>query len=67
MEGGELTEWLVIRYRFNENTLLWEYDDTMVFGSDELLLKYLREQSHTASNYRHEITRLMRAVQGENP
>ena len=51
-----MTEWLVIRYKFNEGTRCWEPDGYMTFESDEALLGYLRSQASTARDYRHEIT-----------
>ncbi len=51
-----MTEWLVIRYKFNEGTRCWEPDGYMTFESDEALLGYLRSQASKARDYRHEIT-----------
>ena len=55
-----MTEWVVVRYKFDEATRCWVYAGTMIFGSDELLLEYLRSQAHAAQDYRHEITVLLR-------
>ncbi|KUH34241.1 hypothetical protein APY94_02915 [Thermococcus celericrescens] len=57
-----MTEWVVIRYKFNEITKCWEYDGVTILGSDELLLEYLRSQAHVGSvlHYRYEITAMLR-------
>ncbi|AJC72794.1 hypothetical protein X802_08420 [Thermococcus guaymasensis DSM 11113] len=52
-----MSEWLVIRYRFNEDWKAWVPDSTMVFKSDEELLRFLRENAGV--RYRYEITRLV--------
>jgi len=51
-----MKEWVVIRYRFNEDWKAWVPDSTMVFKSDEELLAYLRAQASRAREFRHEIT-----------
>jgi len=57
-----VAKWVVIRYRFNEDMRLWEYDSVVVFHDDESLLKYLKSQAKRANDYRYEIT----TVRGQN-
>lgn len=60
-----MTEWVVTRYKFEEDWKAWVPEGTMIFGSDELLLKFLRENAHVGSRYRLEITTLLRPLRGE--
>ena len=53
-----MSEWVVVRYKFNEESKVWMPDGSMIFKTDEDLLKYLRSQAHVGHLYRHEITTL---------
>ncbi len=49
--------WVVIRYKFNEETLCWEPQGYMVFSSDDALLKFFESQAKHGKMFRYEITK----------